>query len=345
MKRLFATLLIFTAILPSVFSPHIARAALDVEEVANASGECISVGLTTWLAGQAASALKTTGSVANAALSVPISNFIIENSTAVTEANASNVEPWYTCAGYAAGELVLEQLTNQTIAWIKGGFNGSPSYSIDTHKLFTDLTEMVAGGLAQDIRDLNACDFRVNYKNDLANWVETSGNERAKFREQAQCPFQDKFNFTASELYGDFQKGGWKFFETTLNDSGNPFGLAVMTAKELTRAQEQEIRIQEQRLSWGGGFLDIIDEKKCKYPEGITKEMVEEMAKSGNSAAAVSYKRSYCPVTTPGKLIETKLSEALGVKMDRLKLADNMSKIVAALINKLSDDAIKSVFQ
>ncbi|MDO8604106.1 MAG: hypothetical protein Q7K40_01735 [bacterium] len=344
-RAILRTLAIIVFSSGTLFSPNIVRAINIGDATQQVSGDCVLVGVETWAAAKTESLVSGAVSIANNVTSVPISNILIENSTATSDAYAGKIEPWYTCIGYSIGQLVLKELTDQTIAWIRGGFNGSPSYSIDTHKLFTDLADMVASTLARDIRNYNMCDFRVGYKNDLANWVETSGNDRAKLPERYACPFQDEFNFTASELYGNFQKGGWKFFEKTLNDNGNPFGVAVMTAGELTRAQEQEVRIQEQRLSWGAGFLEIIDEDKCIYPEGITKEMVDEMATSGNSAAAVSYKKSYCGVTTPGKAIESAMTEYSKVSWDRLKLADNLSKITAALINRLSDDAIKSVFK
>jgi hypothetical protein len=247
---------------------------------------------------------------------------------------------------YQAGQLALNQLTQNTVSWIRGGFNGSPAFAVDPNKLFLDLADMVAMGLGREIRGIQTCNFSPTFNNDLANMLElaTRSDAPAKFVVQATCPFPSTINtsaFYTAGLTSFEQNGGWKAMEASLNDSGNRFGLNIISGQELAARQQEARSIQEQKASWSGGFMDLVDTGSCTYPEGM------DTATFGGAdpSAIASIQRTYCKITTPGKIIQSQLSDTLSTDMQRLGFADNLNKIIAALLQQIAREAVTGIFR
>ncbi|MHB1118372.1 MAG: hypothetical protein ACYCZ7_02535, partial [Minisyncoccota bacterium] len=203
---------------------------------------------------------------------------------------------------YQAGQMALDQITQSTIAWIRGGFNGSPLFAVDPNQFFLELADSVSGGLASELRGLATCDFSATFNNDLANLIDlsTRSNTRNKFATQIRCPFP-ALNINASDFYGvgarAFERGGgWSAFEASLQDSGNPFGVSVLTAREYSLRQQEARSIQEKRLDWSKGFLDVVNTNDCQYPEQI--QMLMDQEGDLDPSATAAYQRQYCSVTT-----------------------------------------------
>ncbi len=245
---------------------------------------------------------------------------------------------------YQAGQLILDQLTENTINWIKGGFNGSPSFNVDAGKLLNDLIDAVAGDLANQIRGLAMCDFMGNFQFDLANHIALSSRSdyRNKFKAQARCPFPPNFNLT--QFTNDFSKGGWTAFENSLYDSGNTFGMSILAGEELALRRAEQIAKQQQKLTQSGGFLDFVDTNNCpemeKYPE-LQKMMA---GPDFPPAAKKAYQKAYCKTTTPGKVVGDALGKTLGVDMDRIGFVDNINKIIGAIIRQIASQAMTGIF-
>ena len=49
---------------------------------------------------------------------------------------------------YEFGQELLNQVTDNTITWIRGGFNGSPSFDVNPEQLLLGLADSVAGNTA-----------------------------------------------------------------------------------------------------------------------------------------------------------------------------------------------------
>lgn len=224
-------------------------------------------------------------------------------------------------AFYVAAQCALSFMTENTVAWIKGGYNGSPSFAVDPQQLFLDIANSVSGGLVNQIRGIATCNFTPNFNFDLANMVDLSGRSGYydKFDQSIRCPFPANIN--ASQFYRDFNQGGWKGFETSLQDSGNPFGLKVRTAEELATRQKEMKDLKVEQLGWAGGFLPM---ETCELDSyGVAQ---------------------ICKTTTPGKTISDQLSKTLGTDMDRLGAADNMNKIITAVIGQLTSNLATGIF-
>lgn len=358
-NKLLATIFLSLVLSWSLFVPNGAQANIAGGGVDCAAAQAAGAGLTA-LAG---TIFGIGGSVASTLTSVPISNIPMQAATAMTGTQTTLTTTWSSslkgfadCLIWKTGQLMLDDLTEQTVNWIKGGMNGSPQFAVDPHKLYLDLSEAVAGNLARQIRGLELCDFTPNFKNDLANWVELSGggSTEQKLKVAIECPFKTA-EVTASQFYGSQQKFAWRWFETALNDNGNPFGVSVIASNELTKSQLAEQHKAEQELNWGSGFLGVVDVQDCpNMPPEVSSAIAasqsgQSVDMSGNLAmspeAVKSYQNSYCKKTTPGKIIERQLGDALQTDFQRLGLADNLSKIINAFVTKLSNDAIKGIFK
>lgn len=329
-------------------------------------------------AGAAASAVST-------ALSVPVSNTSIEISSATTAGQATaqttwqaSMKPIQDCLVYGGGQLLLNQMTDSTINWIRGGFSGSPLYSVDPNKLFLDLADAASGGLARQIRGLQMCDFSGtlgNFQFDLANAIElsTRTNAEAKLADQLSCPFSSVIDLqscnyppdvqralstmtaaqraqaqnlycqrinpsqAAGEFFQDFSRGGWRAFETTLNDTGNPMGVSFKMHDELAARKTQTEKAVEKKQQ--NGFFDKINITTCNYPPELT------INNTTPPEQLKIYQLQYCKTATPAKAIESSLSQTLGTDMSRIGFADSISKIVSALIEQVTQDATQGIFQ
>ena len=85
---------------------------------------------------------------ANALIFVPTNDAML-NATSLEHAGFQDVfKMGADTIMYAIGQQLLTSLTDSTVNWIKGGFNGSPAFAVDPTKLFLDTANMVSGGLA-----------------------------------------------------------------------------------------------------------------------------------------------------------------------------------------------------
>lgn len=224
---------------------------------------------------------------------------------------------------YIAGQQILTALTNSTVNWIKGGFNGNPLYAVDPTKLLLDTANVVSGGMANQIRGIATCDFTANFNANLANRIDlsTRSGANAKFSDQITCPFPTNINPTA--FYSDFSQGGWSAFEASLSDSGNPFGVNLLASQELALRQAEAQSLMDQKLDWASGFLSM---ETCSDTDPYTGIPTD------------------CKTTTPGKVISDTLSKSVGTDMDRLGFADNMNKVIAAFVASLTSSVTSGIF-
>ncbi|MGB2580587.1 MAG: hypothetical protein WBC83_02735 [Minisyncoccia bacterium] len=224
---------------------------------------------------------------------------------------------------YAMGQQLLTQLTDSTVSWIRGGFNGNPLYAIDPTKLLLDTANVVSGGMANQIRGIATCSFTPNFNANLANRIDlsTRSGANAKFSDQITCPFPTNIDPTA--FYSDFSQGGWSAFEASLSDSGNPFGVNLLASQELALRQAEAQSLMDQKLNWANGFLSM---ETCDGTDSYTGVPIN------------------CKTTTPGKVISDTMSKSIGTDMDRMGFADNMNKIISAFVASLTSSVTTGIF-
>lgn len=276
-----------------------------------------SPGSLAWLTAAGAGA---TASGAQLGLSVPISNvaadILLAGIGSVTSAHAGFQDLGKMSLdsfSYAVGQCALQLLTDNTIEWITGGGNGDPLFATDLNETFLAIADRVSDGMATQIFGIATCDFTPTFKGDLISKVSLSTRRGAtsKFDTQIKCPLQNSRDF-----YRDFSNGGWTDFENALSSAGNPFDVTAQTSQELYERQYEEMSLMEQQLSWSGGFLPDTEIGDYDVYTGLP---INTQTK------------------TPGKVISDTLSKSLGTDMDRLGFADNMNKIISALLTAATD--------
>lgn len=267
-------------------------------------------------------------------------------------------------AVYALAQCTLTQLTNNTVKWIQGGFQGGgPMFAVNTDSLFKGIVTGVLEDFSFEIKRLQACDFSPNFIDDLGNSVETSDKLEQKFPREIKCPFP-AMNITASQFYNDVNSFSWKGMEMALSDRGNRFGVSSITAREAARRSQEAKTKEDQRLSWSNGFADLVDTENCSYPSNVQLGTVNTdngpmptiafMLPNGSPDGDVEvltperksyYEKKFCKTTTPGKIVSEALVKAVNAEQDRLGLADNMNKIISALLGQLTKQVTKGIFK
>lgn len=338
-----------------------AKVGACVSDVIDREAAKVVTGIALQETGAALGASLSGGSTVIAtALSVPVAD-AVGNITLGTIQGLTNVGNSFQnifkmeldALAYGVAQCALEELTNNTVAWIQGGFQGSPGFAVDVNKLFGDIEEGVLEDFSNQIKNLEACDFTIDFKYDLADAVETSATKAKKFPSKIKCPFSPQ-TVTATQFYNDRSSFSWQLMETALSDKGNRFGVISLTAQEATRRQVEAKAKEDQKLSWSNGFADMVetDPSKCNYPTdiydsylGFTEKANPASSQYIGDAAMKFIQRESCPTTTPGKVVGDSLMKAVGAKQDRIGFADNMNKIISALINELATEATKGIFK
>lgn len=291
-----------------------------------------------------ATAAKTESTAVSVPITDAVSNIYLGTIDGVTAASASfqdvgkmNLDGF----AYKVAQCTLSQLTNSIVSWIKGGFNGSPKFAVDTRALFQDIAKGVSADFINQIKNLQSCKFTPTFIDDLTNSIDRSARKRQPPR--IKCPFPEQV-VKASQFYNDFSATGWQGMRMALKDSGNPFGVNVLTSEELASRQAEAAATEKEKKSWSNGFADIIDTENCNYPSDV-QDALDDTASEVAPETKAFWEKTYCPTTTPGKIVGDQLTKSIGAEQDRLGLADNMNKIISALIGELTKESIKGIFK
>lgn len=321
----------------------------------------VQAGIEAVVAAAAASTATAAAGVASA-VNVPTTNPSAAPTagiTAGTEVSNSvwkdDVKPYFDELAYILGQCTLEQVTANTVSWIKGGFHGSPSFAINPNKIFLDLQDSVANQLAKQVVDVRLNDFIPGFSNNLTKSIELSTrvDARGKFASKLKTTFP--VDVQPQAFYQDFSQGGWGAFGASLAPNNNPFGVMMIVGDELAARQIEAGTTQQQKLDWSKGYIDIVDTDACDYPQGgdfrISSDDGGVVLANGQPdpsiytpAEITSLQKQYCDTTTPGGVISDQLQKTLGTDVDRLGLADDVDKIITTLITTLVQDTARHVF-
>ncbi|MBI3634316.1 MAG: hypothetical protein HY228_01715, partial [Candidatus Yonathbacteria bacterium] len=155
-----------------------------------------------------------------------------------------------------------------------------------------------------------------------------------------------------------------------------------LSGQELALRSSEKKDVQKQELSWSNGFTNMVDTENCNYPSGygtanghlyynsLSPDMEEAFSNSIandpkltnqersakmdsiyvdhttklSSKEVAALQKTYCPTTTPGKIIGDQLTKATGIDMERLGLVDSITKIIGALIERATQSAAEGIF-
>ncbi len=199
---------------------------------------------------------------------------------------------------------LLNTFTAQTIAWINGGFKGSPLFVTNPQGFLTDIADQTVGQFIEGLGPIGEIlcspfDFQLRLSLNLQ-----FGNDG--YRQEIGCRLTDiQQNVQRAFTGGNFGQNGWdNWLDLTAYPQNNPYGAYIkgVNALDVAIVGRQTISLKE--LDWGKGFLSAFN--------GETGE-----------------------ITTPGSLIESNLTETLGVDVSRVGLAKDLDAILGALVNQL----------
>jgi hypothetical protein len=165
----------------------------------------------------------------------------------------------------AVAKVLLNKLTEATVNWINGGFQGSPRFVAQPTSFFKDIGDTDLKNIV-DIVGYN--DGKYPYGRQIAksliyNYVYQNGSlaDKAKFTlDTVAGPNWNKFQT-------DFKVGGWKTYEAyNQNPANNPFGFLFLGVQDASKAIQTSHNAIQTELNRGQGFLS---QKTCvKYREG-----------------------------------------------------------------------------
>lgn len=236
-------------------------------------------------------------------------------------------------SAYSIAQATMDMLIIDSVRWIQTGLNGNPLFATNQAFSSMSLTDAMAGTFSNQLRNYpNMANFGPSFQNNLANGLSLNSlvNQGNKFRSAMSNPYS-QYGVTPQQLLNDPSRGTWDTYYTSLKDSGNPYGVELMTTTELRNRQALALETQHNQLNQSNGFLGLVDLKSCNYPDGMNTDFtgVDEAAKQ-------NIQQVYCKTTTPGAIIGDTLSNVTATPLNRLNNVDSINKFIAGFITQFA---------
>jgi len=219
---------------------------------------------------------------------------------------------------------IIDKLSDDTVKWINGGFDGSPAFATNPEAFFFDVINDVGGEFIVGIGAGALCSpFQAQIKLSLKTTIQRlQTGSRSQYG--GTCTFTSAVGNIQQFVNGDFAQGGWDgWFLLTQGKNNNQYTGLVDTAAELSIRIAGETSIEQSRLDWANGFLSW---SECLDPKG----------------ASASQCKKRGPTRTPGSVIESQLEKSLNAEFDQLNLADEFDEILSALAGRLLGEVFNS---
>jgi len=233
--------------------------------------------------------------------------------------------PSWDALGYCLVNTIIEYISESTIRWINGGFQGNPVFVDNFGQFFKDLADIET---ATFLAELSAPDFlcepyRVQIQTGLLNsYVDPYYQPEYRGRlgtgrvtGYGKCSFDEAQVSLDAYVSGDqqaFQRGGWdSWYDLTQNRANNIYGSYNLAQEQLNQRVQGRQEVADLELQINEGFLSFKDENNN--------------------------------VTTPGKIIQGQIENRLNIPENRLVLAREFDEVVNALVNQLVKVALNEV--
>ncbi len=254
----------------------------------------------------------------------------------------------------ALGRAAIKSITDSTVNWINGGFQGSPAFVTN---LKTNLRQVADAEAQRFLTKLaNKTKITSPWVDDLVTNVGTayylySSKDAlaARLRDTLGKASQNPAAFRS----GNFQEGGWDaWFETFSNPANNPIGANMIASQAMAEQITAAVEQRTQELAWGKGFLswrgDCIKTGTTQASGGVT--VVTDVTSTTENGVTVSNgpdvtlnDAEVCldhEIVTPGSYIESKLNFNTDSSLRQLELAQSIDQIVGALAQQLISQAL-----
>jgi hypothetical protein len=296
--------------------------------------------------------------------SVPVSD--VDNLKANSQAAASSEATTrkLTCTNAiekVVAQIVLKKLTLATVNWINRGFQGGGSlFPKDPSSFFQELHDQLVQKFVLSIGfDPKNYPFGRIVLQSLINNISSTFEMNAAYSLNQviawQYPGMDNYDFRL-----DLAIGGWDAFLAQQLSNNNPYGFMFAAQDELAARTQytsySPAQDLQNQLTRSGGFLDL---KRCVAPLSATgedapaiaaqarKDLEKVQLTPGNEEAINSYKllieQHTCvrwETQTPGSIISSSLTEALGSPFRQLELGQDLTTSLTAIFNALTNQLV-----
>ena len=244
--------------------------------------------------------------------------------------------------------MIIQRMTTSVISWINSGFQGSPAFVTDPSSYYKNIGDQIAGQIIFNHPDLRLMCSSLRTKVQIA----LTNTYRQPYNYQCTLG-QIERNFDG--FMNDFNQGGWDgFIQVSQNSQNNPLGLYNSWNSERLNRANSALQQKQEELGWGKGFMSF--ETCAKYGVSTTREVTDggrfEIQEDGSNKFIPATTRTVTDpppciggknITTPGSVIEGKLSDVLGAGVNRLNIADEINEIISALLNQLISKGLGAI--
>lgn len=224
----------------------------------------------------------------------------------------SKIIPSWDGVARTLARVAIAMVKEQTINWIRSGFDGEPLFLQDPEKFFTEMGDQASGVFLEDLGRKAAGDPNYFCKDFLPKFqLDVGGTGRGQYYRRAQCTMSRAVD-NVEDYYSDFSNGNWNAFIRMNQRNNNRYGFYMMTLEEQERRRAEAENVFKLSAQYGGGYLPTM---KC----------VES-----NAAGCRKF-----TIKTPSKAIGDRIGAMVNIDFMDLNLSDEVSEAVSAIAQEL----------
>lgn len=152
----------------------------------------------------------------------------------------------------AMARTMARNISNSIVNWINNDFKGKPGFANDIKGLVTDTTDEVIGSFIYG-SDLQFLCQPFSFKIRLALATKYS----QPFQEQIRCSLTDITKNVSSFAQSNGGAGWNHWLEITTQPQNNEYGAYIMAESQLAQNIQNALKIKDDELARGNGFLDF----------------------------------------------------------------------------------------
>lgn len=208
------------------------------------------------------------------------------------------------------GQIALQQITSQTIAWVNTGLDGNPTYVRDINSLLQSIRHKQLSSILPEIQTSNPI-FGNAIRGVLTKQL-TGKDISFNALLMKENPEAIKY----ADFMDDFTKEGWSGL---LNSSYNPLGSLFSAVNNISGQLGTEEQNTREEISRNSGFLDI-------------KECVEE----SSTGTCLRY-----ATTHPGSLIASQIARIYESPINQVEQIDEINEVIYKFFYNFLDKTFK----
>ena len=229
-------------------------------------------------------------------------------------------------------KVLLNKLTESTVNWINGGFEGSPKFVQNPESFFKNIGDTQLSSLIDTV-GYNASLFPFGRQVSQV-LIGAYKNQNSDIATSMRYTLSDVVGSEATHFEKDFGVGGWSGYHAyTQNPSNNAFSSLFVGAKEAAKTVTAAQTKVDKDITTGGGFLN---QRTCKtwrtgpeLPAGFI----------GPPPPPPDHTDANCltwTTTTPGSSVKDQLDKALGSKFSQSELGAALGNSISSIVNALT---------